>query len=496
MDNMARSAIQTKYGPVCGIAGKDGTVISYKGIPFAAPPVGNLRFAPPQPPIPWEAELECDIYRPACIQPVKRSHDGTPPKCCVTSEDCLYLNVWAPADAQGKNLPVMMWIYGGGFTTGRANAPELDGEALAKRGVILVTCAYRCGPLGFLALPELAKRVGTDKPRNLGILDQTAALEWIRDNIAEFGGDPANVTIFGQSAGGMAVRMLLCAPPAKGLIKRVIVHSGGGLNEGDPVRPLKEMEEISQKALDHLGWTVDDLMTRDANEVTNCLLEAGNVATDHKELYVFQPFIDEYSIVDVPGRLIKEGKFPEDVSLMCGTVSGDSWMFSRKARRQLGGDNDYLRAFAYSPTVSWGRTQIENGRAPLYGYFYEHLRPGEKARRTPDGAAQLLAPHSSDIAYVFGTLNSGSAATDFAWEEYDYELSAAMGDYWTNFAKTGDPNGENLPVWTPMTQDSPKVMNFRDDGWGMKDVVDHPKAEHVIQFTCDHPGMLENLDNF
>lgn len=492
---MTRSAVKTKYGPVCGVSSRDGSVISYKGVPFACPPVGKLRFAPPKPPVPWEEELVCDAFRPACVQPVRKDHGGNPSKRYYTSEDCLYLNIWAPANAAEEKLPVMLWIYGGGFTTGRTAAPELDGEAFAKRGVILVTCAYRCGPLGFMALTELAERVGADGPRNLGLLDQIAALEWIRDNIAAFGGDPDNVTIFGQSAGGMSVRMLLCAPPAKGLIKRVIVHSGGGLNEGDPVRPAAEMEDICTRALEYLGWTVDDLMARDAVEVTEKMLEAGKAVTD-RELYVFQPFIDGYSIVDVPGKLIKEGRFPSDVSLMCGTVSGDSWMFSRKVRHLLNGDEDALRAFAYSPTVSWGRVQNANGLAPLYGYFYEHLRPGEKPRRTPDGAAQLVAPHAGEIAVVFGNLDGGDDTTDFAWQPYDYTLSDAMGEYWANFAKTGDPNGGDLPRWTPFTEESPKVMNFRDDGWDMRDVVDTPQAERVIQFTVDHPGMLESLSGF
>lgn len=171
-------------------------------------------------------------------------------------------------------------------------------------------------------------------------------------------------------------------------------------------------------------------------------------------------------------------------------------MFSRKVRRQLSGEEEILRAFSYSPTVSWGRAQNTNGRNPLYGYFFEHLRPSENARRTPDGAAQLLAPHSAEIAYVFGNLDSGGDATDFAWEPFDYELSAAMGRYWVNFARTGDPNGDDLPRWTPMTPESPEVMNFRDDGWEMRNVVDSPQAERVIRYTVDHPGMLENLDHF
>ena len=487
-------AIQTKYGGLRGVTSRDGTVVSYKGVPFAQPPVGELRFAPPRPPIPWEGELICDGFRPACIQPARRGFGGGPAKIYWTSEDCLYLNVWTPANAKAEdNLPVMLWIYGGGFIGGRTADPEMDGAALAKQGVILVTCAYRCGPLGFFALSELARRVGAGGPRNLGLLDQIAALEWVHENISAFGGDPDNITLFGQSAGGMSTRMLLCAPPTKGLIRRVIVHSGGGLNEGDPVRPTAEMEDLCKQTLAHLGWTVDDLMTRDANEVTAKLLEASKVVASH-ELHLFQPFIDGYSITDVPGKLIKEGKFPENVSLMCGTVSGDSWMFSRKVRPQLAGDEQALRGFAYSPAVAWARVQNANGRVPLYGYFFEHLRPGQIAVRTPDGAAQLLSPHGSEIAYAFGNLDCGDDRTDFAWTEYDYTLSDAMVRYWTNFARTGDPNGDGLPPWTPYTQDAPRVMNFRDDGWDMRDVVDDPRAEHVIRYTIDHPGMLEKFE--
>ncbi|MCC8156458.1 MAG: carboxylesterase family protein [Oscillospiraceae bacterium] len=491
---MSRATIQTKYGTVCGVVDQKGDIVSYKGVPFAAPPVGERRFAPPQPPEPWEGELVCDGFRPACVQPF-RSSFGHPPRRCFTAEDCLYLNIWTPAERGDAPLPVMLWIYGGGFTSGRAAAPELDGAALARKGVILVTCTYRCGPLGFFALPELAARAGTDTPRNLGLLDQIAALEWIRDNIAAFGGDSGNVTIFGQSAGGMSVRMLLCAPPAAGLFRRAIVHSGGGLNEGDPIRPLAEMEALCARALAHLGWTVDDLLRRDAQEVTEKLIDAGNAVTE-RELYVFQPFIDGYSIVDVPGKLICAGAFPENVSLMCGTVSGDSWMFSRKVRPLLENNQAALRAFSYSPTISWGRTQVKNGRAPLYGYYYEHLRPGEQPLRTPDGTVQTIAVHGSEIPFVFGNLNGGDSGTDYPWTPYDYALSGAMGDYWVNFAETGDPNGGGLPHWEPFTASAPEVMHFRDDGWGMANIVDHPEAERVIQYTMEHPGMLEDLQGF
>jgi carboxylesterase type B len=243
-----------------------------------------------------------------------------------------------------------------------------------------------------------------------------------------------------------------------------------------------------------LGWTVDDLMQRDSQEITVKMIEAADKVTCHKELFIFQPCIDGYSITEVPGVLIKEGKFPRDVSLMCGTVSGDSWMFSRKVRKELTGDAEAQRAFSYSPQIAWGRTQIANGLRPLYSYYFEHIRPGEKPKLTPDGLSQLLAHHGAEIAYVFGNLDA--LADRFNWQEYDYKLSLAMLTYWVNYAKTGNPNGEGLPQWPPFTKDAPLTMNFRDDGFDMRDLVDNERAEQVIRFTIDNPGMLETLENF
>jgi para-nitrobenzyl esterase len=491
---MTLTSAKTKYGTVIGSAAQDTNVSVFLGIPFAVPPVGALRYRAPQPPESWEGERVCDQYRPACIQPAPRAHDGTPPPSFETSEDCLYLNVWTPAQKAGEQLPVMLWIYGGGFTGGRTSEPDFDGAALARQGVILVSCAYRCGVMGFLALPEFANQDGNGAYGNSGILDQVAALNWVHENIDAFGGDAGNITIFGQSAGGMSTRMLLCSPLTKGLIRRVIVQSGGGLNEGDPVRPKTGLAAIGRNAMEHLGWTVNDLIERDADEVTVKMLEATNAILPQRELFVYQPCVDGYSIVEVPGLLIKAGDFPEDVSIMCGSVSGDSWMFSRKVRGQLACNDEALRAFAYSPSISWGRTQLANGRSPIYTYFFEHVRPGEKSLKMPDGRAQLLAPHGSDIAYIFGTLSSYGQR--FAWQTYDLELSNVMRTYWTNFAKTGDPNGGTLPKWTPYTDKSPFTMNFRDDGFGMCNVVSSEQAEHVITFTMEHPGMLETLEGF
>jgi len=479
---MPLTKIKTNYGVVTGRTA-NGTVAVFKGIPFAKTPTGELRYKPPLPPEKWEGEIECLEYKPACVQPLIKPHNAkNPPEPFPMSEDCLYLNIWTPAENADDELPVMLWLYGGGFTTGRSSSAELDGAALASNGVILVTCAYRCGPLGFLALPEFASSE-TGTYGNAGIFDQIAALRWVYENIGHFGGDADRITVFGQSAGGISARLLLCSPLTKGLIRRVIVHSGGGLNEADPVRPKEELADITRAALAELGWTVEDLRVRDAADITNSMVGAVKRVVPKNELFVFQPCIDGCSITDVPGILIKRGEFPRDTDIICGTVAGDSWMFSRKIRGRFLNDGETLRAFAYSPSVSWGRMQAKNNYPSIYTYFFERTLPGDE---TP-------APHSSEIAYVFGNL-----ATDAerAWEKIDYELSAAMMKYWTHFAKTGDPNGGSLPVWTKFTASSPLSMNFRSDGFGMRNLADNESAERVIAFTVQNPGMLEETSGF
>lgn len=475
------SAVKTIYGYVKGIPGKRPGNTVFKGVPFAKPPVGPLRFAPPQEPEAWEGELLCDTFSPACIQ---RS------RSFPVSEDCLYLNIYTPAKTGDERLPVLFWVYGGVFQGGNASDPEYDGEALAAKGSVVVTVNYRCNLFGFFSTKELEVKTGF--AGNVGLLDQILALKWVQKNIAAFGGDPERVMVFGYSAGGVSGRMLLSSPPARGLFSRVVVESGGGLNEADAVRPKAEFQALCQECLDSLGWTLDDLLQKDALEVFETMSAAAKGILDRlHELALFQPFVDGVTLPDVPGRCIARGEIA-DVPVICGTVAGDSWMFSRKVRSQVNGES-YFRGFALSPSQSWGRMQLALGHRPIYAYYMDRTQPTAdlayyRHGKPPYGAS---TPHGSEVMYLFQTFQ----ATPNAYSPFDYRLSEQLQDYWLNFARTGDPNGEGLPKWPPFEAEQ-LTLHIADTGIVAENVVLSPEEDRVITYTMEHPGMLESLEGF
>ncbi len=482
---MALMEAKTRYGMVRGTPGNDPRTTVFRGIPYGKPPVGALRFAPPCEPEPWNDVLVCDHFQNACIQYERRVSDGprfyatsSPRECAADvpqSEDCLYLDVYTPARTPEEKLPVMVWIYGGCFNSGYSRHPAYDGEAINRRGCILVTINYRCGVLGFLALDGVARG-------NMGLLDQNLALKWVQENIGAFGGDRENVLIFGQSAGGMSVKFHLVSPLSRGLFHKAVIHSGGGLNGADPTRPAEELKEITRTCLERLGWTREDLMTGDPFEIT---LKLGDTAEDllreKKELYVFQPCVDGYFLPEIPEISIQNGNLA-DVDLINSSVEGDSWMFSRKVRAELTDQPEVLRAFSYSPSQSMARVQNRLGAKPVYACYWERHVPGDDRG----------APHGCELQYLFGTLSRYPRP----WTEYDAALSSLMTDYWTNFSKTGNPNGEGLPDWPAYTSETPVSLHITDGGVRAENIVDSPAAEHVIEFTIAHPGMLESLDGF
>lgn len=485
---MTPRQIQTNFGMAEGIAGKDPGVTVFRGIPYAKLPVGELRFRPPAQPEPWEGTRLFDAFSASCIQAGRPGAERPGEGKMNTSEDCLTLNIWTPARAAEERLPVLFWIYGGAFRGGSGADPEFDGEALAAKGAVVVTFNYRCTALGFFSTKEMEERMRAGG--NLGLLDQIAALRWVQNHIAAFGGDRERVTVFGQSAGGISVRMLLTSPLAKGLFSRAIVQSGGGLNEADPVRPKEEFQSLCRQCLEMLGWTEDDLMQKDADEVQEQLETAARDILAGRELALFQPFLDGVSLTEVPGKAIAQGA-AADVPVICGTVAGDSWMFSRKVRGQIENPACF-RGFSLSPSQSWGRRQQELGRAPIYTYYLDRKQP-PREMHFHRGAPPFgdFAPHSTEIAYVFGTL----AARRQAHEPLDYAMSEQLQQYWVNFAATGDPNGPGLPAWPPFTE-TRQTLHIGDGGIAAENVVQNEAEERVIAYTMEHPGLLESLEGF
>lgn len=480
---MAILSARTAYGIVTGKKAANPEISDFLGIPYAKPPVGELRFSAPLEPEPWEDERACTKFGPSCIQP---EHPDMQMDSGV-SEDCLYLNIYTPAERADLRLPVMFWIHGGGFTGGSSADPEMSGEKLAEWGVVVVTINYRCGVLGFLALPELTEKKGSAV--NAGVLDQIAALRWVKHNIEAFGGDPERILVFGQSSGGMSTRMLLTSPLSRGLFSRAIVESGGGLNEADPIRPKQEFMSLCQRAMEHLGWTLEDLMTKDAMEVNEKMMQAARETVVTDEVGYFQPFIDEYSILEVPGKLIAKGEYM-DIPIICGTVAGDSWMFSRKVRDQLT-DQTYFRGFSYAASQAWANLQTEQNRTPIYTFYMDRRQPKRPMNGYRHGAPPFGAdtPHGTEVAYVFGTLDARSTP----FEPFDYEMSRVMQNYWTNFAKYGNPNGEGLAEWPPYTKETPYAMHFGQDSFRAEDIVHTKEEAWTLEYTKKHPGLLTSL---
>ena len=471
---------------VQGVSCEEGSYSVFRGIPYAKPPVGERRFAPAEKAAPWESVRSCSTFGPAPVQPTFGKEGIN------MSEDCLYLNIYTPAKDPEEKLPVMFWIYGGGFTFGYSHEDMYHGGAISKSGCVFVSINYRTNIFGFFNTPELAEKNGG--ARCCGILDQILALEWVRDNISGFGGDPDNVLIFGQSAGGLSTRMHLAGPLSQGLFAKAIVHSGGGLCEADLVRSTDEFTDMCVRTLEYVGWSFEDVMTRPAQEVFDVMMKGVRDMMADGDLYYFQPFVDGFALTEVPGKAIHSGNYAK-VPIMCGTVAGDSWMFSRKVRSLLEGDNEYFKGFALCPSIAWGRHNIKAGYPPIYSYYFDRPQPEDLfLSYTSHGEPPFGADckHGSELPYIFGTLDT----MGIAYAGYDYELAEVMRSYWINFAKTGDPNGEGLAVWPLFEAGSELSMHFGKDDVGAADLVCSEDLERVMRFSEDHPGMLCSLEGF
>jgi len=472
--------VLTDKGPVQGTV-EDGITI-YKGIPFAAPPLGDLRWRAPQPHAKWAEPLKTDKFAPACMQtPIVMPALGL--DAVEVNEDCLYLNVWTPAKTPRDKVPVMVWIYGGGFTIGATSMKQYDGTNLAKKGVVLVSIAYRVGTLGFLAHPELTKEQGGHSG-NYGLLDQIAGLQWVKKNIAAFGGDPRRITIFGESAGGISVSMLSASPLAKGLFTGAISESGGNFgpeshgNEGGTnMVSLATAEKNGSSFVGRLGATsIADARKKPAADILKAQPAGlGNGGSSW-------PIFDGYVLLGDQYKLYEAGKY-NDTPILVGTNADEGALFvaattSAAYQKQVkDGYSEYadkifaaypgdteanaLRSardmsrdtlFAW-PTWAWARLQSKTGKGKVYVYYFNHRPPYPNQPQFKDWGAA----HGSEISYVFGNFTSAMPPGDT-----DKAVSEQLSTYWTNFAKTGKPNGSGLPNWPAFTDANQQAMELDD----------------------------------
>ena len=437
----ANPVLEVEGGQIQGVESSVKGVYIYKGIPFAAPPVGDLRWKEPQPVVPWEGVKVADTFGPGAMQ---AKHDSSNPWTSEFywedpefSEDCLYLNVWTPAPGKpGKKLPVAMWIHGGAYTGGWGYEPEFDGKVWAEKGVVLVTINYRLGIFGFLSHPFLAEESENHVSGNYGILDQIAALKWVHANIAAFGGDPDNITILGQSAGAGSVKTLVSSPLTDGLIKKAIIQSGGGVNvrmAGAPGtdRPATWMMEFSGNAwkevFDWAGYdTLEKMRAASTEDVFN--LTANYVAGTGNRLQLgTRPVVDKYVSMESFDDAAMEGRI-KDIPYMIGYTRDD-----------MGNPEEGIRRFC----------ELRNAAGkPVYAYQFAHALPDDEA-----GSHDMKgAFHSSELWYMFKSLDRG----DRPFTEADWVLAEHVVSCWTNFAKTGDPG----LGWKPYTLDAPEFMVF------------------------------------
>jgi para-nitrobenzyl esterase len=467
---LAQSA-HTVSGTISGV--RDGTLSVYKGIPFAAPPIGELRWRPPAPVASWSGVRKADTFAPACMQTgVSMPGEATP----AISEDCLYLNVWTSAKTDQERLPVIVWIYGGGYINGSASMPLYWGDRLAHKGVIVVSIAYRLGPLGFLALPDLTRESPQHSSGNYGLMDQIAALEWVQKNIEAFGGDPKSVTIAGQSSGSISVSILMASPLARDLFQRAIGESGG-LFEPLQLAPkylLANAEKEGQVYATSLGATsLRELRNLPASKLTG---NAGGIV---------HPVIEPYLLPESPYDTFAAGH-QNDVSLLLGSNAEEaralvdvshvaaSTFLSGIAESYGPLPGPLLAAYPHATDDearigrlgferdlrfgwdmwAWARLQAGTGRNPVYYYSFRQ-EPPFPANSIYEGWG---ASHFAELWYVFDHLDQDP----WRWTAADRKLAAEMSSYWVNFARSGNPNGHGLPAWPAFTNAESKVQYLGD----------------------------------
>jgi len=469
------TTVHTQSGPVRG-SGSD--VLAFKGIPYAAAPTGDRRWRPPAAAERWTDVRDATRFGPRC--------PGTPPARAgalglggPASEDCLTLNVWTAAKSTGDRLPVMVWLHGGGFNFGTVTVPRVDGTNLARRGVVVVSLNYRLGALGFLAHPALSRESEHGVSGNYGLLDQIAALRWVRANIVAFGGNPENVTLFGQSAGGSSQGFLLVSPLARGLFHRAITQSGWWRAAG--AKPRLRAPYYGFPAAEAQGLSIaPDIATLRALSADEVLARMPSDITEISA-WSYVPIVDGYVVPDDPAVLMGTSS-QSRVPLLTGHNADEGLFFARDLPKTLADYQSFVRAFFPAALVDEALTRYPAATdaevpaaAPfLFGesrlvalsvlaaraaatvtdvYMYRFSRVGPSSRAAWGGAT-----HGSEIAYVFD--NTSGDASQF--DEIDRTVSRAMADAWVQFAKTGNPNGGGLPPWPAYRAPDYRVLEFGD----------------------------------
>jgi para-nitrobenzyl esterase len=466
----SNDVVKLDSGQVAGTTRATSDMRIFKGIPFAAPPVGDLRWRAPQPAAHWDGVRQADAFGPVCMQ---NAGGGSDQK---VSEDCLYLNVWTGAKSASEKRPVMVWIYGGGYKTGSGSQPDYDGEALAKKGAVVVTINYRLGVFGFFSYPELTRESDRRGAGNFGLLDSIAALQWVQKNIAAFGGDPKRVTIFGESAGAGLVANLMVSPQAKGLFHRAIGESSSWTTATiGRLGTLAEAEQAGVKYADGLGAkSLAELRAKPADQI----LKAGRGGG---------PIVDGWSIPEDPGIVFSQGK-QNDVPVLVGSNRDESFgatpanaaQYAEQSHKRYGDLADsFMKVYPGASDEqakdsaffagrdemvfvmrNWARMESKTGKSKAYVFFFTHQPPvqpnakGGKFGPGPHGSAV----HTSELPYVFNNLRGPRA-----WTDVDRQVADTMSSYWVNFAATGDPNGKGLPKWIAYEDNKNKnAMEFGD----------------------------------
>jgi para-nitrobenzyl esterase len=474
---------------------EDGVTV-YRGVPFAAPPVGDLRWRAPRPPMAWEGLRKADRFAPNPMQEMRESFgpwtSEYQPQGRV-SEDCLCLNIWTGAKSEDDERPVMVYIPGGAFTGGSGNCPVYNGENLAKKGLVVVTINYRVGVLGFLAHPELTKESEHHASGNYGLLDQVAALEWIKRNVAVFGGDPARVTIMGQSAGAMSVHYLTGSPLAIGLFIRAIAQSGSYARIG-PGESLASAEQTGIRFAKAKGT---------ASLAALRAMPAADLIAPTKEEFHFLPIVDGWflpksvdeifasgeqsDVVTLTGWVADEGSFSDDY----GKVPAEE--FVRRVRQQMGTQADVILNFYPTSTQAeaaesqksfardvamvsmsdWAKMREKTGKTDVYTYMFTHSQPGASKER-------YQTFHSSELPYLFDNLKQSPRP----WTAEDKRIARTMSIYWTNFIATGDPNGKGLATWSTFKEAPEKTMELGDK-MGQRPITSREKLEALKKLRQD-----------